>query len=81
MGSVWRRNDVEIIYPSTRRPRSSTCGGIASLGHGPLDSIRETGSSVDEARTAVTLDGQGRHTILDGNTYRGANRTSMHRFS
>ncbi|GIK00637.1 hypothetical protein Aspvir_004664 [Aspergillus viridinutans] len=81
MGPAWRRNDVEIIYPSTRRPRSSTCGGIASLSHGPLDSIRETGSSVDEARAAVTLDGQGRRTILDGNTYRGANRTSMHRFS
>ncbi|GFF40524.1 hypothetical protein IFM58399_05954 [Aspergillus lentulus] len=81
MGPAWRRNDVEIIYPSTRRPRSSTCGGLASLGHGPLDSIRETGSSVDEARAAVTLDDQGRRTILDGNTYRGANRTSMHRFS
>ncbi|PKX96672.1 uncharacterized protein P174DRAFT_509854 [Aspergillus novofumigatus IBT 16806] len=81
MGPAWRRNDVEIIYPSTRRPRSSTCGGIASLGHGPLDSIRETGSSVDEARATATLDDQGRRTILDGNTYRGANRTSMHRFS
>ncbi|KAF7173735.1 hypothetical protein CNMCM5623_005993 [Aspergillus felis] len=81
MGPAWRRNDVEIIYPSTRRPRSSTCGGIASLGHGPLDSIRETGSSVDEARAAVTIDNQGRRTILDRNTYRGANRTSMHRFS
>jgi hypothetical protein len=81
MGPAWRRNDVEVIYPSTRRPRSSTCGGIASLGHGTLDSIRETGSSVDEARTAVTFDDQGRRTVLDRNTYRGANRTSMHRFS
>ncbi|RHZ68191.1 hypothetical protein CDV55_106865 [Aspergillus turcosus] len=82
-GPAWRRNDVEIIYPSTRRSRSSTCGGIASLGHGPgsLDSIRETGSSVDEARAAVTLGGQGRRTILDGHTYRGANRTSMYGFS
>lgn len=80
-GPAWRRNDAEFIYPSTRRPRSSTCGGIASLGYGPLDSIRETGSSVDEARTAVTLDDQGGRTILNRNTYRGANRISMHRFS
>jgi hypothetical protein len=84
-GPAWRRNDVEIIYPSTRRSRSSTCGGLASFGHGlgSLDSIRETGSSVDEARAAssVTLDGHGRRTILDGNMYRGANRTSMYGFS
>ncbi|RHZ56684.1 uncharacterized protein CDV56_106132 [Aspergillus thermomutatus] len=81
MGPAWRRNDVEIIYPSTRRPRSSTCGGIASVGHGHLDSIRETGTSVDEARAAVTLDGRWRRTILNGNTYRGANRTSLYGFN
>ncbi|EAW14721.1 uncharacterized protein ACLA_001320 [Aspergillus clavatus NRRL 1] len=74
----WRRNDVEILYPSTRRPRSSTCGGIGPAGH--LDSIRETGTSVDEARVPNS-EKMGRGNILDRNTYRGANRTSMHGFS
>ncbi|KAE8349636.1 hypothetical protein BDV28DRAFT_163446 [Aspergillus coremiiformis] len=65
MSSQPRRNDIEIHYPSTRRPRSTTCGGLGSTG--ALDCIRESGASVDETRGIVP----------DGNTYRGANRTSM----
>ncbi|KAB8234675.1 uncharacterized protein BDW43DRAFT_272519 [Aspergillus alliaceus] len=65
MSSQSRRNDVEIHYPSTRRPRSTTCGGLGSTG--ALDCIRESGASVDETRDMVS----------DANTYRGTNRTSM----
>ncbi|KAJ5378996.1 hypothetical protein N7509_012115 [Penicillium cosmopolitanum] len=71
-----RRNDVEIIYPSTRRPRSNTHGGAS----GPLSCILEATphprASVDEIR----LNGggtQARRSALDHSTYRGANRTSM----
>ncbi|KAJ5741319.1 hypothetical protein N7533_010728 [Penicillium manginii] len=71
-----RRNDVEIIYPSTRRPRSSTHGGAS----GPLSCILEATpdprASVDE----IHLRGggtQARRSVLDHNTYRGANRTGM----
>lgn len=46
IGTVPRRNDVEIIYPSTRRSRSSTYGGISSAL--PLDSIKESRASFDE---------------------------------
>ncbi|KAE8145436.1 hypothetical protein BDV25DRAFT_144660 [Aspergillus avenaceus] len=60
-----RRPDVEIHYPSTRRPRSSTCGGLGATG--ALDSIRETGASVDETRDVIP----------NAHTYRGATRTSM----
>ncbi|KAF7588546.1 hypothetical protein BBP40_005535 [Aspergillus hancockii] len=65
LSSQSRRNDVEIHYSSTRRPRSSTCGGFGSSG--TLDCIRESGASVDETRDLIP----------DVNTYRGANRTSM----
>ncbi|KAB8199198.1 hypothetical protein BDV34DRAFT_47841 [Aspergillus parasiticus] len=65
MSSQSRRSDIEIHYPSTRRPRSTTCGGLGSTG--ALDSIRESGASVDETRDIV----------LNANTYRGAHRTSM----
>ncbi|PWY79582.1 hypothetical protein BO70DRAFT_353312 [Aspergillus heteromorphus CBS 117.55] len=67
MASLARRNDVEIVYSSTRRPRSNTCGGIGSAISSPLDCIRETGTSVDETRANV---------FSDANTYRGTNRTS-----
>ncbi|KAI9041667.1 uncharacterized protein KD926_006565 [Aspergillus affinis] len=69
MWSQSRRNDAEIIYPSTRRSRSSTCGGFSSSGH--LDCIRETGTSMDEPRGDI---------FSDDNTYRGTSRTSMHRY-
>lgn len=46
IGTVPRRHDVEIIYPSTRRSRSSTYGGISSAL--PLDSIKESRASFDE---------------------------------
>ncbi|KAH8430434.1 uncharacterized protein LDX57_008094 [Aspergillus melleus] len=69
MWSQSRRNDAEVIYPSTRRSRSSTCGGFSSSGH--LDCIRETGRSMDEPRGDI---------FSDDNTYRGTSRTSMHRY-
>ncbi|OGM43583.1 hypothetical protein ABOM_007188 [Aspergillus bombycis] len=65
MSSQSRRSDIEIHYPSTRRPRSTTCGGLGLAG--ALDSIRESGASVDETRDIIP----------NGNTYRGAHRTSM----
>lgn len=68
-----RRNDVEIIYPSTRRPRSSTHGGAS----GPLSCILEATpdprASVDDAN----LGSSAQRNVLGSNTYRGANRTSM----
>lgn len=76
--SVPRRNDVEIIYPSTRRPRSGTHGnGNFS---GPLSCIMESASSprasVDEIHfTAAT--GDAPRNVIDQTTYRGTNRTSM----
>ncbi|PYI12175.1 hypothetical protein BO78DRAFT_357825 [Aspergillus sclerotiicarbonarius CBS 121057] len=71
MPSQRRRSDVEIVYSSTRRPRSNTCGGMSTLS-GPLDSIRETGATVDEVPCDI---------FSDGNTYRGTTRTSsVHRY-
>lgn len=76
-----RRNDVEIIYPSTRRSRSSTYGGTGIV---PLDSILESRASFDEVPGCMSPDergasigvgvGVGAH-IIDGNTYRGTNWT------
>ncbi|KAJ6002212.1 hypothetical protein N7522_007439 [Penicillium canescens] len=71
-----RRNDVEIIYPSTRRPRSSTHGGA----NGPLSCIMETVSnpraSADETQAGSASFG-GESGGIDQTTYRGANRTSI----
>ncbi|KAL4894581.1 hypothetical protein BDV59DRAFT_207173 [Aspergillus ambiguus] len=64
LSSFSARNDIEILYPSTRRPRSTTCGGISAL-----DSIRESGASVDETPGSDAA---------DENTYRGTTRTSVH---
>ncbi|GKZ43210.1 hypothetical protein AbraIFM66951_003764 [Aspergillus brasiliensis] len=64
MPSRRRRNDVEIVYSSTRRPRSNTCGGFGTTSS--LDCIRETGASVDEPGDI----------FADGNTYRGTTRTT-----
>lgn len=88
IGTVPRRNDVEIIYPSTRRSRSSTYGGIGSIV--PLDSILESRASFDEVPRCLSPNesgvgtgtgagvgvgvGVGAH-IIDGNTYRGTNWT------
>ncbi|KAF9885644.1 hypothetical protein FE257_012735 [Aspergillus nanangensis] len=69
MRSLASRNDVEILYPSTRRPRSTTCGGVGIPG--VLDSIRETGPSVD---------GCPDNDIDDETTYRGTTRTSIHAY-
>ncbi|KAJ5304277.1 Amino acid/polyamine transporter I [Penicillium atrosanguineum] len=67
LSAVSRRNDVEIIYPSTRRARSSTHGGPS----GPLSCIQESTDprfSVDSHRISAAV---------SQSTYRGANRTSM----
>ncbi|XRM46033.1 hypothetical protein ABZX51_009090 [Aspergillus tubingensis] len=64
MPSRRRRNDVEIVYSSTRRPRSNTCGGFGTTSS--LDCIRESGASVDEPEDI----------FADGNTYRGTTRTT-----
>ncbi|KAJ5786000.1 uncharacterized protein N7503_011212 [Penicillium pulvis] len=74
--AVPRRNDVEVIYPSTRRPRSNTHGGAS----GPLSCILESSStpraSADDMRMAAAKSEQTRN-VIDGMTYRGANRTSL----
>lgn len=75
MSPVTRRNDVEIIYPSTRRPRSSTHGGLS----GPLSCIMESTAtpraSIDESKMARASEPMSN--VIDQTTYRGANRTSM----
>lgn len=59
-----RRNDVEIIYPSTRPARRSTYGGGMGSG-GRLDSIKEVSrGSMDDGP-------------VFGSSYRGADRTSL----
>ncbi|KAJ5573831.1 uncharacterized protein N7459_008258 [Penicillium hispanicum] len=71
-----RRHDVEVIYPSTRRARSSTHGGPS----GPLSCIMESAStpraSVDETQLASAKSEASRN-VIDQMTYRGANRTSL----
>ncbi|KAJ5794729.1 hypothetical protein N7457_001328 [Penicillium paradoxum] len=76
MPPVPRRNDVHIIYSSTRRPRSSTHSAS-----GPLSCILETTSnpraSLEEARPVsdafLELPG---HSI-DDTKYRGVHRTGL----
>ncbi|KAJ5647347.1 hypothetical protein N7490_003719 [Penicillium lividum] len=73
-----RRNDVEVIYPSTRRPRSNTHGGPS----GPLSCILESSAtsraSVDDRRmVAGAGTSESTRNVIDGMTYRGANRTSL----
>lgn len=79
IGTVPRRHDVEIIYPSTRRKRSSTYGGIGSVT--PLDSIKESRASFDEVPVSSSgtneNTGAGHGHIINENTYRGTNWTSM----
>ncbi|KAJ5947539.1 hypothetical protein N7466_000554 [Penicillium verhagenii] len=74
---VPRRNDVEVIYPSTRRSRSNTLGGPS----GPLSCILETSStpraSVDDMRRVASAGTPETRNVIDGMTYRGANRTSL----
>lgn len=71
-----RRSDVEIIYPSTRRPRSNTHGGF----NGPLSCIMESGSvpqvSVDDSKFGAAAS-EAKRNQIDQATYRGANRTSL----
>lgn len=75
LSAVSRRSDVEIIYPSTRRARSSTHGGQS----GPLSCILESTdprSSVDSRRVSAAVSDI-RRNVIDQSTYRGANRTSI----
>ncbi|KAL1970857.1 hypothetical protein VTN77DRAFT_2691 [Rasamsonia byssochlamydoides] len=66
-----RSDDVAIVYPSTRRPRSSTYGGISSVAEiGP-----NRKASLNLGPGGISLEED--HDI-DTNTYRGAERTSMH---
>lgn len=71
-----RRSDVEVIYPSTRRPRSSTHGGF----NGPLSCIMESGSipqvPVDDTKFSAAAS-EAKRNVIDQTTYRGANRTSL----
>lgn len=70
------RNDVEIIYPSTRRPRPRSSGWS---GHGYLDSIKEVSRSSldDESEAAGQPEPDEGCSVISESTYRGANRTSM----
>lgn len=73
---VLRRSDVEVIYPSTRRARNSTHGGLSA----PLSCILESAStprgSADETQLGLTKS-EASSNIIDQTTYRGANRTSL----
>ncbi|KAJ5562519.1 hypothetical protein N7461_001280 [Penicillium sp. DV-2018c] len=70
-----RRNDVEIVYPSTRRSRSST--GV----NGPLSCILEAGSnplaSGDDMRPVSEGFSELASNPIDETMYRGVNRTSL----
>ncbi|CAI7627146.1 unnamed protein product [Penicillium glandicola] len=71
-----RRSDVEIIYPSTRRSRSSTHAG----GNGPLSCILETTAdahAVDGLRPVSAACSELPSNSIDQTKYRGANRTSL----
>ncbi|CAG8895669.1 unnamed protein product [Penicillium egyptiacum] len=71
-----RRNDIEVIYPSTRRPRSNTPAGAS----GPLSCILETASdarAVDDPRPVSAAYSELPSNSIDETKYRGANRTSL----
>ncbi|KGO65334.1 hypothetical protein PITC_016020 [Penicillium italicum] len=71
-----RRNDVQVIYPSTRRPRSGTPNSAS----GPLSCILE--STADpyagkDPRPVSTACLELPSNSVDQTRYRGANRTSL----
>ncbi|RAL07002.1 uncharacterized protein BO97DRAFT_400987 [Aspergillus homomorphus CBS 101889] len=66
MSSATRGNDAELGYSNPRRPRSNTYGGLASA-PSRLDSIRETGTSVDESPESY---------LSEANAYQGPPRTN-----
>lgn len=74
-----RRDDVEVIYPSTRRARSSTYGGL----NGPLSCIMEStdralmGGESRFSGVSAGVDASVQRNVIDQSTYRGADRTSM----
>ncbi|KAJ5145888.1 uncharacterized protein N7515_000452 [Penicillium bovifimosum] len=71
-----RHNDVEVIYPSTRRSRSSTHGV-----NGPLSCILEAGSNLPPSGDDVRRVSEGFSELasnpIDETKYRGVNRTSL----
>lgn len=71
--AIPRRNDVEVIYPSTRRARSSTHGIL----NGPLSCIMESTGDARASAEDVHSGVETQRNALEQNTYRGANRTSM----
>lgn len=72
-----RRNDVEVIYPRTRRARSSTHGIV----NGQLSCIMESSGDPralgDDVHAAAAGGGEVQRNVREQNTYRGANRTSV----
>lgn len=72
-----RRNDVEVIYPSTRRPRSIIPSGAS----GPLSCILETTADPHAAgdghRPFSAACSELPSNSIDMTKYRGANRTSL----
>ena len=75
-----RSDDTATLYPSTRRPRSSTYGGMpnASLtfNSSAQEAIGTRRTSLSLADGGVALDGD-RQIVERRNTYRGAERTSF----
>ncbi|KAL1879031.1 hypothetical protein Plec18167_004327 [Paecilomyces lecythidis] len=70
-----RSDDVEVVYPSTRRPRSSTYGG-SGLSKDGLGSIKAGARSSINLSSGVSSTEEGGG--IDSKTYRGAQRTSTH---
>ncbi|EKV14136.1 hypothetical protein PDIG_34230 [Penicillium digitatum PHI26] len=70
-----RRNDVEVIYPSTRRPRSGTPASAS----GPLSCILEASDlyTVDDFRPISAAYSELPSNSIDQTKYRGVNRTSL----
>ncbi|KAJ5104706.1 hypothetical protein NUU61_002053 [Penicillium alfredii] len=74
---VPRRNDVEIIYPSTRRSRSSTYGAVGGHLSCILESTSDPRASVDETQRVSAALSEAPSNVIDPTTYRGTNRTSI----
>lgn len=77
-----RSDDTATLYPSTRRPRSSTYGGIPNTAitsnnnSSAQEAMSARRTSLSLADGGVALDGD-REIVERRNTYRGAERTSF----
>ncbi|GAM36181.1 hypothetical protein TCE0_018r05072 [Talaromyces pinophilus] len=77
-----RSDDTATLYPSTRRPRSSTYGGIpntfltSNSSGSAQEAIGMRRTSLSLADGGLALDGD-RQIVERRNTYRGAERTSF----